>query len=59
MTQANEKLIDDLTDDVSLDTIFEKHPSEVKDEDLDRYIEFLRRERAAWMLKQDKKGKSE
>jgi len=56
---ANEKLFEDLTDDVTLDTVFEKHPTEITDDELDRYVEFLRRERAAWKDKQKAKGKDE
>ena len=59
MTQANAELMDELTDDVSLNTVFEKHPKELTDGEFDRYIAFLRRERAAWKTKQKGKGKEE
>jgi len=53
-------LVGDAMDDVTLDTLLVKEPvKELMEADLTAIVERQRRDRAAWNLKQAKKGKEE
>ncbi len=46
-------------DDVTMDTVLTKMPSLITDEQLVRVVNRQRDDRAAWLKKQEKKGKEE
>ncbi len=54
------ELAGDAMDDVTLDTLLAKEPvKELSDDELVALVKRQREDRAAWLLKQTKKGKEE
>lgn len=60
MASKPQELAGEAMDDVTLDTLLAKEPvKELTDAELKAVVERNQRDRAAWNLKQEKKGKEE